>query len=141
MRRSVLSALVVAAGIVVFGGGCTSVQNTESITVRNPLRVVPERPLDDVPVPVGFTYKKNDSYVFSGNYRVAKLEYRGTPHIEECIEYFKEQAPVSRWSFVRETSADGQGLTFQNEAEEITVQFDRRGGGTKLSIEVKPRST
>lgn len=141
MRRSVLSALVVAAGIVVFGGGCTSVQQTDSITVRNPLRVVPERPLDDVPVPVGFTYKKNDSYVFSGNYRVAKLEYRGTPQIEECVAYFKEHAPVSRWIFVRESTVDGPVVLFQNEAEEMAVRFDRRGGITQLSIEIKPRAT
>jgi hypothetical protein len=138
MRRAslVLGLSVVAA----LSGGCSAIRSQDTISIPNPLTVAPERPLADVPVPRGFTYKSNGSYVFSGNYRVAKLLYRGTPKVDECIEYFKEQMPASRWTFVKEAGGDEVGLVFQNEApEELLVSLKRSAGITSLSIEIKPR--
>lgn len=139
MTYRVLSALAVSAGLSVLGAGCKSAQTADTITLPNPLKVRPERPLADVPVPAGFTYKGSTSYVFTGNYRVAKLVYRGTPHVDDCVEFFKAQAPVSRWAFVRDSGPDDRTMLFHNDVEEMTVKLARTGGVTFLEIGIKPR--
>lgn len=143
MKRSVWSAGVLAAGIgfAVLSSGCRGIEKVESINIPNFLVVRPERPLADVPVPLGFTYKENGSYIFSGNYRVARLLYRGTPHVDDCVEYFKEQMPQSRWAFVRDSGVDDREVMFHNEAEELRIKFGRQGGLTVLRIDIKPRPT
>lgn len=142
MKRDVLSAAAAAAAVIgfaLFGQGCRGIERVESFTVPNFLVVRPERPLADVPVPLGFTYKENGSYVFSGNYRVARLQYRGTPHIEECVRYFQEQMPPSRWRFIRQAGIEGRLVTFHNDEEELRIKLDRSGGLTLLTIDIKPR--
>jgi len=141
MKRSGIRAAVLAAGITVLGGGCRDIERVESFSVPNFLVVRPERPLADVPVPVGFTYKESGSYIFNGNFRVAKLQYRGTPHIERCVDFFKEQMPLSRWMLIREAGVDERVVTFRNESEEMLIRLDRSAGITALEIEIKPRST
>ena len=139
MRRSALLTIVFAGGMAALTGGCRGVEKTESFTISNPLVVTPERPLADVPVPTGFAFKSYGSYIFDGNYRVARLLYRGTPHVEEVIHYFKEQMPQSRWMFVRDSGVDGRVLTFHNDSEELELTLDRQSGMTALQIDIKPR--
>ena len=139
MNRSALLAMVVAGGISVLTAGCRGVERQESFTIPNPIVVNPERPLADVPVPVGFALKSNGSYIFDGNYRVARLLYRGTPHIEEVAQYFKDQMPQSHWQFVRDGGVDQRVMTFHNEAEELELKLDRQSGVTALQIDIKPR--
>jgi len=139
MRQTLAQAAVFAAGLVVFAGGCRDVEKRDSFTVPNILQVRPERPLADVPVQVGFTMKSNGSYIFDGNYRVAKLLYRGTPKVDDCVQYFKEQMPQSRWTFVRDSDSDGRVLTFFNDCEECNIKLGRVAGITSLDIEIKPR--
>lgn len=140
-RGSAFAAIVVlAAGFAALGAaGCAGIAGTESFSIRNPFRIVPERPLADVPVPTGFTYRKSASWVFNGNYRVARLEYRGTPHVEECASYFLEQMPQNRWSFVADSGKDDRVMKFRNESEEMQVTLARMSGVTRLAIEIKPR--
>ena len=137
MRRTGILAIVAAAALM--GAGCTTTGGGKEISITNPFVITPERPLTDVPVPTGFTYKSKDSYVFSGNYRVAKLVYRGGAHIDACVAYFKQQMPVSNWAFVKDSSTDGRVVTFHNEAEEMRIIFDRQAGLTHMAIEIKPR--
>jgi hypothetical protein len=138
-RRLWQAAVGLAALLSVTGAGCGGIEKQDSFTLPNPMIVRPERPLADVPVPVGFAFKSNGSYIFSGNYRVAKLLYRGTPHIDACMEYFKREMPQSRWNFVRDSGVDGRAMTFYNECEELNIKFDRVAGLTSLDIEIKPR--
>jgi len=143
MRRAHLSlvlSFVLAGGLLAAGGCNGGIHSADTITVSNPLKIIPERPLADVPVPSGFTYKSNGSYVFSGNYRVAKLVYRGTPKMDDCEQYFREQMPLSRWSFIKDAGTDERELVFQNDAaEEMLVFMKRSAGLTSLEIEIKPR--
>lgn len=138
MKRSALFAIVAVTAAAALGG-CRGVAGTGSVTIPNPLVVMPERPLADVPVPVGFALKSDGSYVFDGNYRVARLLYRGTPHITEVVRYFKEQMPQSRWTCVGDSGVDGRVVTFQNEAEQLELKLDRDSGVTALEIDIKPR--
>jgi hypothetical protein len=142
MMRRALPTLVLSIGLIGGAAGCGAggIEARDSFTVQNPLKVTPERPLADVPVPSGFAYKSNGSYVFSGNYRVAKLLYRGTPKLDDCVSYFKTQMPLSRWAFVKDNGTDERELVFQNEsAEEMLVSMKRSAGITSLEIAIKPR--
>jgi hypothetical protein len=117
-------------------GGCRDV---EMVEIPNIFRQAPERPLADVPVPVGFRYKEQGSYIFDRNYRVARLKYTGTPHIDEAIAFFKQQMPLSRWKFVREGSGEMRTVVFDNDLEELTVSLDRDAGLTRIAIDISPR--
>lgn len=119
-------------------GGCRDVEKVE---IPNIFRQTPERPLADVPVPVGFRYKEQGSYIFDRNYRVARLKYTGTPHIDEAVAFFKQQMPLSRWKFLREGAGEGRTLVFENDIEELTVSLDRGAGLTRIAIDIAPKKS
>ena len=95
IRIGVVRGAVLGAALVlgpVLAGGCRDVEKVE---IPNIFRQTPERPLADVPVPVGFRFKEQGSFVFNSNYRVARLRYSGTPKIEEVVRFYREQMPLS----------------------------------------------
>ncbi|GIW71216.1 MAG: hypothetical protein KatS3mg102_0758 [Planctomycetota bacterium] len=132
----VLAALGMA-GTAALGSGCQSV---EKIEIPNIFRQVPERPLVDVPVPVGFRYKERGSYIFNSNFRVARLLYDGTPGRDDTVAFMAEQMPLSKWEALgRGEVGNATVLRFRNELEECTVTVDRHRGLTRLTIEIAPR--
>ncbi len=134
-----LAPLAVCVAALGLGGGC---QNVEKIEIPNVFRTVPERPLADVPVPVGFRYKQKGSYIFDNNFRVARLRYTGTPWPEDAVAFFKQQMPLSHWRPSGEQTRDGkQILRFVNDTERCEVQIDRARGLTELTIDISPRET
>jgi hypothetical protein len=143
MRRSelyrVASQTVLAAALVGGGGLLGGCRNVEKVEIPNIFHSTPERPLADVPVPNGFRYKDAGSYIFDRNYRVARLRYSGTPHMDEVVGFFKEQMPLSRWILVREQGDGPRQLYFQNEIEDMRISVDREGGITSIDIDISPK--
>ena len=137
MNRIVLVAAVLFAAVLIGGGGCRDVEKVE---IQNIFSQAPVRPLPDVPVPIGFQYVERGSYVFNDNYRVARLRYTGTPHVDEVVQYYKEQMPLSKWTFVRDTEMETRVLSFQNDLEKCEVGLERRGGLTTIEINITPRN-
>jgi hypothetical protein len=121
------------------GSGCQSVEKVE---ISNIFRQVPERPLADVPVPVGFRYKQKGSYIFNNNFRVARLCYSGTPWPEDALAFFAQQMPLSKWRPTGSETVDGWDiLRFENEVESCAVKLDRKKGITSIVIDIAPRET
>ncbi|RME76103.1 MAG: hypothetical protein D6776_01845, partial [Planctomycetota bacterium] len=119
--------------------GC---QNVEKFEIPNIFRTVPDRPLADVPVPVGFRYQQRGSYIFDNNFRVARLRYTGTPWVEDVVAFFNEQMPLSRWRALPAFTRDGkQVLAFVNDRERCEITLDRRRGLTEIVIDITPRKT
>lgn len=139
-RYGVLAALaaVLVMGSVLFAPGC---QNVEMVSVPNVFRTMPERPIADVPVPVGLRFKNRGSYVFNNNYRVAKLRYTGALHVEDIERFYMEQMPLSRWEPVAQSGAEQRVLEFRNSDESCTLTVQRSGGVSTLDIEIQPRET
>ena len=136
MNRITLCGAALLAAVLIGGAGCRDVEKVE---IENIFRRPPSRPLPDVPVPIGFQYLERGSYVFNENYRVARLRYTGTPHIEDVVQYYKEQMPLSKWTFVRDAELEARVLTFQNDLEKCTVSLERKGGLTTIEINITPR--
>jgi hypothetical protein len=132
--RALLAAACVGAPMVALG--CRDV---DKIEIPNPFRQTPERPLADVPVPNGFRYLEQGSYIFDRNYRVARLRYSGTPHIDDAVAFFKEQMPLSKWNLVKEGQDGGRWVQFQNEFEEMKVLLEREAGVTSIQIDISPK--
>ena len=134
----VLGAIALASAPL-WGGGC---QNVEKVEIPNVFRTTPERPLADVPVPVGFRYVERGSFIFDSNFRVAKLRYSGSQRLDEVVAFYTEQMPRSQWSFIGK-SGEGEDkvLEFQSEMETCVVTLDREGGQSTLEIEIAPRRT
>lgn len=135
-----LVGVALVASLGAFGTGC-QVGDIERIEIPNVFRIMPERPLADVPVPVGFRYREKGSYLFNNNYRVACIRYRGSNSHEETEAFYKEQMPLSHWTFVRASGERERVLEFQNELETCTVKLYRKGGFGALDIEIMPRKT
>ena len=133
--RSAVPAMVVAvAGFL--GQGCQSV---EHVAGGGLFETVTERPLADVPVPDGLRFEESGSYVFNRNFRVARLFYRGTGDLRAIEGFYKEQMPLSRWTFVRASGIQERVIEFQSKLETCTVTLKRLGGASSLDIEISPR--
>ncbi|MHC4393029.1 MAG: hypothetical protein ACYS22_17185 [Planctomycetota bacterium] len=125
--------------VLAFGGALSGCQNIERIEIPNFFRPMPERPLADVPVPVGFRFRENGSYVFNNNYRVAKLRYAGGRQLDEVEAFYKENMPLSQWEFTGDSGAKKRVITFQKDWETCTVTLMRDHGRSAINIEISPR--
>ncbi len=136
MRVRPWSIAAAALAVVAVFSGCAG---TRPLKVANPLEAEPERPLTDVPVPVGFIYRTKDSYILKGNYRVARLVYVGSSAVDRVAAFYEEQMPLSRWKLKRDFGVTERVLTFESEHEECSVRVQRRQGLTFLDVEIAPR--
>ncbi len=63
------------------------------------LEVAPELRYSDIPVPRGFVYLRKESWTHEGpgGIRLADLLYKGKASMQNAIDFFIEQMPISGW--------------------------------------------
>lgn len=83
--------------------GCATSQNTNSETNEyEGLTISEEVNFSDVPVPSGFTFLRNESYVYKdGDARIALLRYKGSEKINPASIFFQTQMSRYQWREVK----------------------------------------
>lgn len=72
----------------------------------------------DLPVPRGYEYKPDQSFVFAQEgLRTADLRYEGDLPVEELIRFYQDSMPTSGWKFLRLTGMRMKTITFTKDGE------------------------
>jgi len=93
----------------------------------------------DVPVPEGFRLMTSETsdYMTSG-IRYARHVYEG-PAVPVLVrDFYHQQMPLSRWTWVNTQSEGGvQTLRFEKEQERCDITVSRRSGGFSRKTDLK----
>lgn len=110
-------ALAVLLAVV---GGCSA---AGPIAPSGPLRPMPDPPLADVPVPVGFRLQERSCEDWSsGAIRYVRHRYLGKADKYAVRKFYREQMPLLRWSAVSEGQVSGRHtLRFKRPKESCTI--------------------
>ena len=64
---------------------------------------------------IRFRFRERGSYIFNNNYRVAKIRYSGARRLEQVEAFYKDQMPLSEWTFVGVSGARKRVIEFQSD--------------------------
>jgi hypothetical protein len=119
--------------------GCVSMQggSDQALGIANTLR------FSDIPVPAGFNLIPQQSYSFeNAGIRVALLKYKGRGTLDQVLNFYKEQMPLSKWSLLNISEFGQRMLNFERESETCIITMQSQfGGSTLISLSVGPKSS
>lgn len=130
LRTACLVAAVTAAAMLV---GCNSFGRSQDVNRTNgtvqaakpaPVLAAKRRPeIPDVPVPEGFKLDESRSRNYdTGVARFVDHLYRGSKHKWDVTRFYRDQMPVSRWTYVNYVFAQGMyTLEFEKGSERCVV--------------------
>lgn len=137
--------LGVLAAVGAVSGGCASPPKSE--VGRDRLVATASPYFADLPVPSGFKMLDGETtdYMTRG-LRYARQVYQGSADPVRVREFFQEQMPLSRWTWVDTENEGGvQSLRFRKDEERCDVTVTREGRGlflkTMIRIRISPMGT
>lgn len=148
MRKSVIGCCLAALGAVVVGGGCDGymsdqqasdlarVETPEQISVRKNIQ------FSDIPVPIDFVIRRNDSNSFQGSaMRFGKLVYDGIWNTFNTSQWYMNEMPASGWKLADTKYPNDYAAThvFTKEDETAVVKIYRHEGNTRIEIDINDK--
>ena len=121
--------------------GCASIsQRAEPLTTTS-LEVATLLKFDDIPIPSGFSFIPDKSFVFQNEtFRVGLLRYTGQATGEQLIYFYKEQMPLYQWELANIVEYGQRTLSFDRRDEVCTVVIDSKGLKSNISISLAPKA-
>jgi hypothetical protein len=119
--------------------GCASMMQSNADKALEPAATLR---FSDIPVPSGFKLLTLQSYSFeNAGVRVAFLKYKGRGSLDQVLNFYKEQMPLSKWDLLNISEFGSRLLNFERDNETciITMQASQFGG-TLISVSVGPKS-
>ncbi len=133
LRIAICVAVGVAAAVAAGCNGQSQDINRTSGTVQAPrpvpvLRATGRPNIPDVPVPVGFSLDESRSRNYdTGVARFVDHLYKGSKERWEVARFYRDQMPVSRWTYVTDVFAQGvHTLEFEKGSERCVINI-RKG--------------
>jgi len=118
--------------------GCASMMSANSDKVLEPASSLR---FSDIPVPLGFKLIVQQSYSFENSgVRVAMLKYKGRGTLDQVLNFYKEQMPLSKWNLLNITEFGQRLLNFERENETCIISMQSEFGGTLVTLSLGPKS-
>jgi hypothetical protein len=98
----------------------------------------------DLPVPAGLKPLPQTSYSFeNAGVRVGVLKYQGRANIDQVINFYKEQMPMSNWNLINIIEYDQRLMNFERENETCIITMQVAGFWNEdvlVTISIGPKS-
>ena len=139
MGEGVKLRYAIACFVFVFSvSGCASMMPGNSDRILEPANTLR---FSDIPVPAGFKLIPQQSYSFeNAGVRVALLRYKGSGTLDQVINFYKEQMPLSRWNLLNISEFGQRMLNFERENETCIVTMQSQFTGTLITLSLGPKS-
>jgi hypothetical protein len=99
-------------------------------------------PIEDVPVPAGFTMTDTSSskMVAQGGVRIVNHYYTGDDNILAVASFYRDKLPQKNWLWVDQLQPTGKEVIehFSKKGETCTVTITRRLFDTMIRIQIDP---
>jgi len=146
MRLKLIFTMVICA-LVPFAVGCarqTAMTGSEpeppaDVAVGIPL--APDFRIADIPVPAGFEFDREHSFVFQNNVvEVGRIQYAGKERINDVAQFYLDEMPRYGWSLLNMTEYGTIILFFEKEGESAIVTLLPKARGTLAQISFFPKA-
>jgi hypothetical protein len=120
--------------------GCASMMRGNSGKPLEPARTLR---FSDIPVPAGFKLMPQQSYSFENEgIRVAFLKYSGRGTLDQALNFYKDQMPLSKWNLLNISEFGTRLLNFERDGETCIITMETLPlGGTIVSLSIGPKSS
>ena len=119
-------------------GGCNLFTSSDTAPLIADIR----SPIEDVPVPAGFTMTDTSSskMVAQGGVRVVNHYYTGQDNILSVANFYREKLPQKNWLWIDQLQPTGKEVIerFSKKGETCTVTVTRRVFDTMICIQIDP---
>ncbi|MFA6384356.1 MAG: hypothetical protein WCY10_03175 [Candidatus Omnitrophota bacterium] len=96
----------------------------------------------DIPVPAGFNLLSQQSYSFeNAGIRVALMKYKGRGTLDQVLNFYKAQMPISNWNLLNISEFGNRMLNFERDTETCIITMQPQfGGSTLIALSLGPKS-
>jgi hypothetical protein len=142
MGEIMISKIKYVAAFVIFMSGITGCASMMQGNPDKTLEAASTLRFSDIPVPAGFNLIAQQSYSFeNAGVRVALLKYKGRGTLDQVLNFYKEQMPLSKWNLLNISEFGQRMLNFERETETCIITMQSQFGGTLISLSVGPKSS
>ena len=134
-----LSIALILPGCATWGKSSKNSESEEGIEAGMPVAM--DLRFDDIPVPKGFKFRKENSFAFDNEaLRVALLRYVGRSRRQQIQEFYKDQMPLYNWQMINSVDYGKIILTYEKARELCIITIEPTTTRTALTIAISPRS-
>ncbi len=147
MRPKLVITLLLCA-FVVFGAGCSRMQGaraaepTEGIEdVATGMPLAPDFRIADIPVPAGFEFGREHSFVFqNSDMDVGRIEYIGKKvNVADVAQFYLDEMGRYNWSLLNVIEHGTILLLFEKPGKSCQVLLTTKGRGALIQITFSPK--
>jgi hypothetical protein len=142
MEEAMISKFKYALAITVF---LSTVTGCASFPASNPDKILEPSAMlrfSDIPTPAGFNLVTGQSFSFENSgIRVALLKYKGRGTLDQVLNFYKEQMPLSRWNLLNVSEFGQRMLNFEREGETCIITVQSQLTGTLITLSLGPKSS
>jgi len=136
-----LTSLAIALSLSLTAAAIPACSNSSKDT---PLIVAPKPPIDDVPIPAGFTMMKkvSSSKFIPGSTRSVDHQYAGSDDFLPVVRFYKEQMPRQKWTLTEQTQGNSSFMLHFTKGSEGCIVSVIDGDvftPTRIHIRINPR--
>ncbi len=147
MRPKFVFAMLLCA-LVAFSAGCSRMQATRAAEptegiedVATGMPLAPDFRIADVPVPAGFEFIRDHSFVFqNSDMDVGRIEYIGKKvNVADVAQFYLDEMGRYNWSLLNVTEHGTILLLFEKPDKSCTVLLTTKGRGALIQITFSPK--
>lgn len=129
--------------VLVILSGCAGPAKKETDISKSQGLLEPSAMLkfSDIPVPVGFNFLPQNSYLFeSAGIRVGVLKYQGKANPDQVINFYREQMPMYNWTLLNITEFGERLMNFERERETCIISLLPKGNNISIIVSLGPKA-
>ncbi len=146
MRVKLVLTLLLCS-LVVIGVGCSRSTATTAANPAEPVEdlpsgvpISPESRIPDIPVPAGFNFDRDHSFVFQNSRMdVGRMQYIGKAPVEDIAQFYLDEMTQRNWDLLNVTEHGTIMLFFEKPDKSCQVLLSPKGRSIIVQISFFPK--
>lgn len=145
--RPKLFYVMMVVGLVALSIGCAGTSATTATDPSEPIEhlsdaipIAPESRIPDIPVPAGFEYVREHSFVFQNSrLDVGRLQYMGKAPVEDVAQFYLDEMLQHNWELQNIAEHDTITLFFDKPDKSCQVLLSQKGRHVIIEVSFFPK--
>jgi hypothetical protein len=148
MRVKLFFAMTVFA-LVALSVGCAGSGSTMATDPGEPIEelsnaipIAPDSRIPDIPVPAGFNYDREHSFVFQNSrLDVGRIQYIGKAAVEDVAQFYLDEMMQHNWELQNLAEGDTITIFFDKPNKSCQVVLSRKGRSVIIQVSFFPKQS
>ena len=146
MRPKLFFAMMVCA-LVALSVGCAGSSSTMATNPGEPIEelsnaipIAPDSRIPDIPVPAGFNFDREHSFVFQNSrLDVGRIQYYGKASVEDVAQFYLDEMTQHNWELQNVTEHGTIMLFFDKPSKSCQVLLSPKGRSVIIQVSFFPK--